>query len=65
MIMPKGGDRRALTSLELITLDEKVLPTARRWLREMPQLAHHAANTMAYWQEPLVDDHGNPYPGAA
>ena len=61
MIMPKVGDRRTLTSMELSTLDEKVLPTARRWLREMPQVAHHAANTLAHWGEPLIDDHGKPY----
>lgn len=61
MSAQNGGDRRALTSLELITLDEKVLPTARRWLREQPQLAQHAVNTLGFWHEPLIDDHGKPY----
>lgn len=59
--MMKGGDRRALTSMELIALDERVLPTARRWLREFPQLAQHAVNTLAHWGEPLVDDRGRAY----
>lgn len=58
MMTQKGGDRRTLTSLELIALDERVLPTARRWLREFPQLAHHAVNTLAHWGEPLTDDRG-------
>ena len=58
MMMQKGGDRRALTSMELITLDEKILPTARRWMREFPQLAQHAVNTLAHWGEPLIDDRG-------
>ena len=61
MIATKGGDRRALTSMELKTLDEKVIPTARRWLRECPQLAHHAVSTLAHWGEPLIDDHGKAY----
>jgi hypothetical protein len=57
----RQGDRRTLTSLELITLDEKVLPAARRWLRLYPQMAHHAVNTLAHWGEPLIDDHGKSF----
>lgn len=60
-MMQKGGDRRALTSMEMIALDEKILPTARRWLREFPQLTHHAVNTLAHWGEPLIDDQGRAY----
>lgn len=61
MIEIKRGDRRSLTNAELSILDEKVIPTARRWLREYPQLAHHAVQTLNYWNEPLIDDEGRPY----
>lgn len=61
MIEIKRGDRGSLTGAELQILDERVLPTARRWIREYPALAHHAAQTLAYWGEPLVDDAGRPY----
>jgi hypothetical protein len=58
---PALGDRNALTRDQLEILDTKVLPTARRWLREVPNLAHHAVNTLQHWQEPLVDDRGRAY----
>lgn len=61
MIEIKRGDRGTLTGVELAALDEKVLPTARKWLREYPQLAHHAIATLAHWGEPLIDDRGRPY----
>jgi hypothetical protein len=61
MIEIKRGDSRSLTIPELTVLSEKVLPTARRWLREYPQLAHHAISTLNYWSEPLIDDRGRPY----
>jgi hypothetical protein len=61
MIEIKRGDRRSLTNVELTTLDEKVLPTARRWLREYPHLAHHAVSTLSHWSEPLIDDRGRAY----
>lgn len=61
MIEIKRGDRRSLTAAELTILDEKVLPTARRWLLEYPQLAHHAISTLSHWREPLIDDRGRPY----
>lgn len=61
MIEIKRGDRGSLTGTELQILDERVLPTARRWLREYPQLAHHAVSTLLYWGEPLIDDRGRPY----
>ena len=63
MIENKGGDRRTLTGMELATLENKVIPTARRWLREVPQLAHHAAATLTHWREALVDDNGRAYRG--
>jgi hypothetical protein len=58
---PQGGNREALTRDQLDALDTKVLPTARRWLREFPQMAHHAISTLNHWNEPLVDDRGRPY----
>ncbi len=61
MIEVKRGDRRSLTAAELTALDEKVLPAARRWLREFPGLAHHAVSTLEHWHEPLVDDRGRAY----
>jgi hypothetical protein len=56
---PKQGDRAELSGHELQILDEKVIPTARKWLRVYPNLAHHAAQTLAYWGEELIDDRGN------
>lgn len=61
MIEIKRGDRRSLTSAELAILDEKVIPTARRWLREYPHLAEHAISTLVHWNEPLVNDRGQQY----
>ena len=58
---PQGGNRNALGRDELEILDTKVLPTARRWLREFPQMAEHAVSALQHWGEPLVDDHGKPY----
>ena len=49
------GDRDKLNSQERALLDQ-VLKTARRWLREFPNLRHHAMQTLEYWSEPLVDD---------
>lgn len=59
----QGGDRRMLTAMELSVLEGTILPTAHRWLRVLPQLAHHAVNTLAFWGEPLEDDYGNPFKG--
>jgi hypothetical protein len=61
MIEIKRGDRSSLTTTELVILDEKVIPTARRWLREYPPFASHAVSTLVHWNEPLVDDRGRPY----
>ena len=61
MIEIKRGDRRSLTNSELTILDEKVIPAARRWLREYPYLADHAVSTLVHWGEPLIDDNGRPY----
>lgn len=44
------GDRSALSHDELVILEEKVLPTARRWL-DMPGLDAHAMQTLDYWGE--------------
>ena len=48
---PTGnGDRRSLTFDQLRLLEEKVLPTARRWLG-IPGLREHGEKTLAYWGE--------------
>ena len=52
------GDRHKLAGHELAALDSVILPGARRWLREMPGLRHHAVSTLQYWREPIVDDRG-------
>ena len=61
MIKESIGDRRTLTGEELRVLDEKIIPTAHRWLREYPHLAEHAIKTLTFWQEQIVDDYGKPY----
>lgn len=42
------GDRSRLTRDQEFILEEKVLPTARRWLR-IPTLPAHGKKTLAYW----------------
>ena len=52
--MAKLGSREKLTSSEVHTLETRVLPTARRWVKEYPkgsQLYEAAADTLAYWGE--------------
>ncbi len=44
------GDRNALSPDERFILEDKVLPTARRWL-SMPGLDVHAMQTLDYWGE--------------
>jgi hypothetical protein len=53
--------RASLSFDEREILDTRVLPTARRWLRQYPNLAEHAAKTLTYWGEPLIDDRGIRY----
>lgn len=55
------GNRSILTSYELSMLEDKVLPTARRWLRQYPGLRSVAIQTLQYWGEPLIDDQGKTY----
>jgi len=43
--------RLDLSHDELQLLEEKVLPTARRWVEEIPTLAIQGAKTMAHWGE--------------
>ena len=59
----KMNDRDGLIAAEKAVLDEKILPTARRWLRQYPGLRGHAISTLNYWGEPLVDDMGNHFGG--
>jgi len=58
----KRGDRAKLSGSEMAKLYE-ILDTARRWLREVPNIRHHALSTLEYWQEPLLDDRGKSYDG--
>lgn len=44
------GDRTKLSFDDLQLLEEKILPTARRWLG-IPGLAEHGRQTLAYWGE--------------
>lgn len=44
------GDRSKLSFDQLVLLEDKVLPTARRWLG-IPGLRDHAEQTLAYWGE--------------
>ena len=55
------GDRGKLSGYDLEALDRKIIPTARRWLREAPGLRAHAFATLTYWNEPLIDDNGKKY----
>lgn len=52
---------RSLSYDEAQILHEKVLPAARKWLRQFPHLADHAVTTLQFWGEPLVDDNGRPF----
>lgn len=56
-----NNPRIGLSPHEIRVLDEQVLPTARRWLRKYPGLAHHAAQTLRHWGEDLIDDHGRAF----
>ncbi len=54
MIEIKKRQRSDLTPTELNVLDEKVLPTAREWVRTYPESSPmwgHAKQTLAYWGE--------------
>lgn len=44
------GDRSSLTYDEREILENKILPTARRWLSH-PELKAHAEQNLAYWGE--------------
>lgn len=50
----KFGDRSELTRDELVLLETKVLPTARRWVAENAPshaLHQHGKNTLMHWRE--------------
>ena len=46
----RQGDRTALPHDERKLLEEKILPTARRWLN-IPGLKDHGRQTLEYWGE--------------
>ena len=48
---PSMGNRDSLSLDELYLLEETVLPTARRWVRDSPGLAERGRQTLAYWGE--------------
>lgn len=50
---PVQGQRNSLSRDELFTLEDVVLPTARRWVRDIPGLADHGKKTLDYWGEPI------------
>ncbi len=45
----KGGSRQALSHDELALLETQIIPTAQRWVREIPELAAHGRATLDYW----------------
>lgn len=51
---PTTGNRNSLSAHELDILDNKVLPTARRWVDTFPagsSLHGHGMQTLRYWGE--------------
>lgn len=46
------GNRNTLSLDERYTLEERVLPTAKEWLR-IPALRDHGLKTLEYWGEPV------------
>jgi hypothetical protein len=47
---PSRGDKSKLSHDEMVLLENKILPTARRWL-SMPGLDTHGIQTLDYWGE--------------
>lgn len=45
------GDKSLLSPDEIRTLENHVLPTARRWMNEIRGLADQGQRTLAYWGE--------------
>ena len=45
---PGRGNKTSLSMDERHTLETKILPTARKWLK-MPGLRSHGENTLTYW----------------
>ena len=54
----QGGDQMRLSGIEKTTLHTRILPAAKKWLRQSPGLRDHAIQTLQYWGEPIEDDHG-------
>lgn len=50
MIEQSTGNRATLSMDDLRILEDRVLPTARRWLN-IYELSEHGAKTLAYWGE--------------
>jgi len=50
---PVQGQRNSLSREELFTLEDVVLPTARRWAAGHTALAQHGMKTLDYWGEPI------------
>lgn len=47
------GDRHTLNASDRVTLEERVLPTAKRWVESFPSLRGQGINTLNYWSEPV------------
>ena len=47
------GDRHTLNAQDRTTLENKVLPTACKWVRDFPSLRAHGIQTLNYWGEPI------------
>lgn len=52
---PYRGDRKTLRADETDLLENKILPTARRWLR-IPGLEDHDRQTLMYWGEEIPEE---------
>lgn len=49
------GDRSALSYDELDLLENKILPTARRWCTDFPELREHGMQTLEFWGEQVPE----------
>lgn len=45
--------RSDLSADELFLLEDKILPTAKRWVTQVPGLAEQGQKILDYWGEPL------------
>lgn len=49
----ESGNKARLSVDEQFILEQRVLPEARRWVRDIPALAQHGRATLEYWGESM------------